>query len=399
MDQFTMAEFAKNSENKEGSSFTPEVQEAGIEQGSLIVSALYNTILGNITKSMRSWSAELVNILSEAGITPSALSSTQLYTAIKKIVEKSHGRNVGDVYFSYSSSAQDNVGGLPLFTGEVISNADNVYPQFWAWLVAHPAVCVSESTWQSTISTYGECAKYVVNTTNRTIRLPLLKNYIKMANTTEGIKNGAAGLPDITGTLPTVTDQNVSNGAFTTSNVTGDFYDRSDSGGLGEWGDANFAASNSNSIYGNSNTVTPAHATLYPWVCAYNEATPASTAQAAEFQAALSGKMDIANLSEVQCIVETYVNGASWYRVWSDGWCEQGGVTPTFSGTDSTVSVSLLKTFANGNYFVVITGPQSYHCSYGLIGSPGTSSFSARREANSGISDASGRWFACGYIA
>ena len=26
-------------------------------------------------------------------------------------------------------------------------------------------------------------------------------------------------------------------------------------------------------------------------------------------------------------LVETYVNGTSWYRIWSDGFCEQGGQT------------------------------------------------------------------------
>lgn len=31
------------------------------------------------------------------------------------------------------------------------------------------------------------------------------------------------------------------------------------------------------------------------------------------------------DLQEVYCVVETYVNGYSWYRRWSDGWLEQGG--------------------------------------------------------------------------
>ena len=45
-------------------------------------------------------------------------------------------------------------------------------------------------------------------------------------------------------------------------------------------------------------------------------------------------------------VTETYVNGTSWYRVWSDGWCEQGGKS---LGTDAR-TINLLKTFANTNY-------------------------------------------------
>ena len=43
-------------------------------------------------------------------------------------------------------------------------------------------------------------------------------------------------------------------------------------------------------------------------------------------------------------IVETYVNGTSWYRVWSDGWCEQGGRFQSADGTDT--GVNFLKPFS-----------------------------------------------------
>lgn len=47
-------------------------------------------------------------------------------------------------------------------------------------------------------------------------------------------------------------------------------------------------------------------------------------------------------------ITETYKNGASWYRVWSDGWCEQGGY-------QLTGQVSFLKNFNNTDYIVLAT--------------------------------------------
>lgn len=71
---------------------------------------------------------------------------------------------------------------------------------------------------------------------------------------------------------------------------------------------------------------------------------------------AISGKVDIADLSQVECIVETYHNGTSWYRVWSDGWCEQGGKVATASHQYGYTDVSLLKTMADTNYTITIGG-------------------------------------------
>lgn len=53
-------------------------------------------------------------------------------------------------------------------------------------------------------------------------------------------------------------------------------------------------------------------------------------------------------------IVETYRSGTSWYRIYSDKWCEQGGFNST---TDSgiLVTVTFLKSYADDNYFVTRT--------------------------------------------
>ena len=53
-------------------------------------------------------------------------------------------------------------------------------------------------------------------------------------------------------------------------------------------------------------------------------------------------------ITNTQCVlIDSYVNGTSWYRVYSDGWCEQGGFTN--SGSKS-VTVTLLEPFANTDY-------------------------------------------------
>jgi hypothetical protein len=254
------------------------------------------------------------------------------------------GKQIGEVYFSQSSDGNDNKGALPLFTGEVIANANNIYPQFYAWVLAHTSLCKTEAEWQTAVTTYGECPFYVINDTNKTIRLPKLGNYIKMANTTDGITQREAGLPSVIITDLLYNENGSDNNAIASGNINGPE-------------GVTWTGSATNPIYGKSDTVTPAHTTVFPWVFAFNAAIPASTAQAAQFQAALTGKVDTADLAEVQCVVETYRNGSSWYRVWSDGWCEQGGKVTI--AVDSSETVTLMKEYADTNYSVFVQSAQT----------------------------------------
>lgn len=61
-------------------------------------------------------------------------------------------------------------------------------------------------------------------------------------------------------------------------------------------------------------------------------------------------------ISKTECsayVVETYQNGESWYRVWSDGWCEQGGQVSTTKEQD--VTITFLKVYNNVDYTVMRT--------------------------------------------
>ena len=63
-------------------------------------------------------------------------------------------------------------------------------------------------------------------------------------------------------------------------------------------------------------------------------------------------------ITNTQCVlIDSYVNGTSWYRVYSDGWCEQGGV-PLTANTSSWASktTSLLLPYKNTNYIFKING-------------------------------------------
>ena len=90
-------------------------------------------------------------------------------------------------------------------------------------------------------------------------------------------------------------------------------------------------------------------------------------------------------------------DGNSWYRKWSDGWIEQGGIAQSARGATSR-TIKLCTTFSSSNYFVVV---QSY-----TGGSPdikqnnfhvtekSLSSFSTRANCDENVA---GLWYACGY--
>lgn len=56
------------------------------------------------------------------------------------------------------------------------------------------------------------------------------------------------------------------------------------------------------------------------------------------------------NASSRGYLVESYVNGRSWYRVYSDGWCEQGG---QITVTEAATNITLLKSYKDTNYNAV----------------------------------------------
>lgn len=199
------------------------------------------------------------------------------------------------------------------------------------------------------------------------LRLPKYANYIKMANSTEGITQKGAGLPNITGYASPRKDGygggGLADGAFWLTSDTASAGHPATETGPGTR--INFDASRSSAVYGNSDTVQPAHTTLYPWISAYTSAIPASMAQAAEFTNALTGKAntDLSNvLANIDYVVESKkptASDPSWYRVYKSGWVEQGGQTPTVAG-GATTTVTLLKPYNNTVYNVVVQPVGAY---------------------------------------
>ena len=155
MDQFKLAEFAKKSENKENPAvFTESVQEDGIAQGTLIVSRLFNTMLGETTRVMKSWNAELVKVLDAAGLTPTALSDEQLLSAFLTLIKKnSNGLQLGDLVPNIGTISPL---GRVLCNGQRLGNCKRIFPDFYDYVVKNtPYKTVSE--WNAQVAKFGQC--------------------------------------------------------------------------------------------------------------------------------------------------------------------------------------------------------------------------------------------------
>ena len=110
--------------------------------------------------------------------------------------------------------------------------------------------------------------------------------------------------------------------------------------------------------------------------------------------------------SEHGALIKSYSSGADWYRIYQDGWCEQGSITNATSPAGIR-TVTLLKEFADANYTVLTTGSRDVSAFDGqgnesylggtLSGAPlvnntwTTSSFQTQRLGRV-------HWMACGYI-
>lgn len=175
---------------------------------------------------------------------------------------------VGEVYWSQSSRKADNPGGLPLFTGEHVAAED--YPALYEFITLNQAaLIVSEADYNALVAdTTKDVPFYMVK--DGQIYLPILRHFIKNANETDGIKQEDAGLPNITGGFNGYSLRDSAeygeyvSGAFTSN--SGSSMRTPDTSADDSQNGFGFDASLSNSIYGNSDTVTPAHSTLFPWV-------------------------------------------------------------------------------------------------------------------------------------
>ena len=279
-------------------------------------------------------------------------------------------RNIGEIV---ASTIPLTDAGLHLLDGALIDGY-GIYSAFVEYIAsiydASASYFCTEAQWQTSVNTYGVCGKFVYDSVNNTVRLPKVTGILE--GTTDVTALGdlvEAGLPNITGEVAfkgqAGGNQYQASGAFSYIEYGNA---GSDQGKNAYWR-ADFNASRSSSIYGNSSTVQPQTIKCHYYIVIATSTKTDIQVDIDEIATDLNSKADV-DLSNVPSskgiLTESYINGTSWYRIYSDGWCEQGGTIDNV-GTSSTPiagnTIILLKAYTNANYTVIIGGKDNRYAS------------------------------------
>ncbi len=122
---------------------------------------------------------------------------------------------------------------------------------------------------------------------------------------------------------------------------------------------------------------------------------PYNTFHAIDYnEAGNKANRDFSNVTKPY-VTQSYINGTSWYRVWSDGWIEQGGRAVSFN------TVTLPKTFKNTNYTLQMQIISGEYCMGVTVSSINTNSFYFGTATHGGVHEdkpnVTCMWHACGF--
>ena len=296
--------------------------------------------------------------------------------------------NIGEIV---TSTIPLSDAGLHLLDGGVISGIGtySAFVTYIAGLVSgHSELFATESDWQTSVTNYGVCGKFVYDSQNNTVRLPklysneryLIKSY---SSGTDWYRIYSDGWCEQGGHY---THDNV------TVNVTTNLikaykdtnYDLQITKELGSSPASTCDYQYTSSYVMSSKTVSSFQTKMttnnrlngYDWQASgyidisdleiatqYNYIVIATSTKTQievdidEVMTDLNGKadVDLSNCTKPH-IVETWHSGTEWYRVWSDGWCEQGGTLPAISisaGATASQTLTFHKQMADTDYTVL----------------------------------------------
>lgn len=280
---------------------------------------------------------------------------------VKNIQDASKlGLPVGFEAFTTNPNLQ--AGWLPLLGGEYSRTA---YADLWAWVQTQSGYLLEESAWQAkAAANSGNVPFYSKGNGSTTFRVPAFKCWVRGANSISEIGGYlAAGLPNITGTTKAAYGEN--NKTTNVGALQTDIYTIGSANGRQDGGNSadgepiqsailTFNASKSNSIYGSSDTVQPKSIVGMWLVKAYGTVTNVGSTDVANLAQGLTQTETrisaLENHDVGATVVESYRNGSKWYRVWSDGWIEQGDCL-NFAG-GSGITITFTHPFTDTNYYI-----------------------------------------------
>ena len=247
-----------------------------------------------------------------------------------------------------------------------------LYKDFFDYITTQGWV-KTEAEWQE-IATRdnGFCPFYSSGDGSTNFRTPKFAPYQQIALASGSVgKYHQAGLPNITGSVSVSGGEEdlsrtagtlVSSGALTASSHATTSWAGYENVSGRYWSKLSISASNSDKTYGRSSTVQPESHEWVVCVVAYGIATNVGSVDIQNVMSAVNAvqasltqiKLDIAQIPQPRAYVtKTWSSGTEWYRVWSDGFIEQGG-----HGTGGTCTFS--KPFSNKNYTFNVNPSNGY---------------------------------------
>lgn len=271
-----------------------------------------------------------------------------------KNVSSSKERTLGEIIFSL---IPQNDPSLHLLDGSLIDGT-GVYNAFYTYMVnlcegGYTKCFTTEADWQTSVATYGVCGKFVLDTSNQTIRLPVVEGFIEGSLDESDIgKIAEAGLPNITGELTTASGIEYGTGSGAIQETKGSGLTHT-SNASNRTNGFTFDASRSSAIYGNSDTVQPQAVKGFYYIVlstSVNLDVPLSVGDVINDVTNLQTEVGGADYV-VKYQRPTAENNYTWYRLYKSGWIEQGGV---YKLTSSIYELfNLIKEMADNNYTLV----------------------------------------------
>lgn len=237
------------------------------------------------------------------------------------------GLPVGTVFASLCTSSFVPENCVPA-NGEEYSG-ETFYDLWTNFLIPGRLQTCTYEEYAQTLSTYGNCPKFAIDTQLKTFKVPTIKDgtFIQQANSDSELgKSYNAGLPNITG------GYSANGGAEDLGSIRGAFNGTN----RGSWSYAhvqnpqqsrlnvNFDASYSNSIYGNSTTVQPTAIALRYFIVLTTGTINASAMNWDEYIRNINGKVDKTDkewaIDALQPVYTAGVSVTSGFVCPSDGW-------------------------------------------------------------------------------
>ena len=266
---------------------------------------------------------------------------------------------VGTILPVFCSATYVPEGFLPCDGAEYTKSQFSIF--YEEWLISKKLNTCTYSEYQSDIDYYGECLKFAVDETNLKFKVPMKKNeYNILKDEAPVVGNGLSiGFTNGTEEFSLGFAPNYNNwsqaGFVSQVNLPGTGSQVTYGGAVGISKDALKSG-----VIADLSEIKQSLLLRY-FVVVATTSINESEMDWSEWASSLQGKLNLDHSNDTKpYIVETYANETSWYRIWSDNWCEQGGIIQVAN----IFTIELLKAYKDMNYIGFVTGRYSSAANY-----------------------------------